>query len=131
VRYGDIVTEVKRRAKLPTVIEADKATRATLSVLGQRLDACPGRHLAFKLPAGLAAELPDGDEPVEFGVTEFYDRVARREGASPEVARQHARVVAGALRDLDSVPGMAEIYAQLPDEYAELWQPADQPAGSV
>ena len=118
--YGHLVEQVQERAELPTLLMADRATRAVLAVLGQRFAACRNRQIAYRLPSPLAAELHDGVLPEEFGVDEFYERIAAREGSAPEIARLHAQVVISVLRETMSVPEFAEVAAALPPEYAEL-----------
>ena len=51
MRYADVVRDVQAITALPTVLDADRATRATLQVLGRRLAACPTKQFAYRLPA--------------------------------------------------------------------------------
>lgn len=120
VGYGHLVDQVQERAELPTLLMADRATRAVLTVLGQRFAACRNREIAYRLPSPLATEL-SGDGPAEeFGVDEFYARIADRQGSVPEVARLHAQVVISVLRETMSVPEFADIADALPPEYADV-----------
>jgi uncharacterized protein (DUF2267 family) len=120
VRYADVVRDVQSITALPTVLDADRATRATLQVLGRRLAACPTKQFAYRLPAPLASELDEHDDAEEFDLDTFYDLVAERERVPASVARQHARAVTAALRATMPEAGFAQIAAQLPDEYHDL-----------
>jgi uncharacterized protein (DUF2267 family) len=103
VRYAHLVEQVQERAELPTLLMADRAARAVLAVLSDRLAACPSRELAYELPSPLATEISENARAEEFGVGEFYSRIAYREGTTPEIARWHAQVVMSVLRETMSV----------------------------
>ena len=116
----ELTAAVQQSAVIDTHDHADKAVRATLTVLGRRLST-EAADLAAQLPPEYAACLP-GDVQVErFDVAEFYRQVAAEEGTgcSPEQARQHARAVTGALRE--AVGGeYRDLQSQLPEDYADL-----------
>jgi uncharacterized protein (DUF2267 family) len=119
VRYGHLVEQVQERAGLPTLLQADRVTRSVLAVLGLRLAACPNRRLAARLPSPLAAEMSEETAGEQFGVEEFYQRIADREGSVPEVARLHAQVVIGVLQETMAVSEFADIVEALPAEYED------------
>ena len=50
----------------------------------------------------------------------FLERVAMREGVSPEQAREHARAVFATLRDAIPEQEVFDIAAQLPQEFAAV-----------
>jgi uncharacterized protein (DUF2267 family) len=53
-------------------------------------------------------------------LADFVRRVAEREGAAPEEAREYARAVLRTLREAISEKEFDDLFAELPDEYAEL-----------
>jgi uncharacterized protein (DUF2267 family) len=116
-----IVAAVRKTAGLADAGEATSATRATLSVLGQRLAGNEPRALAAQLPAGIAEALPATGHGETFGVEEFYRRVAEAEGESctQDSAREHARAVVAALKASVTEDEFDELASQLPADYRQ------------
>jgi uncharacterized protein (DUF2267 family) len=107
------------------VATARRVTDAVLETLGERI--------AHGEVADLAAELaPEFREPLEQGdveshgraqgmpLDEFLRRVAEREGVSPELAPDHARAVFRTLREALPDREVADLVAQLPNDYEPL-----------
>ena len=120
MNMDQIVSAVRESARIDTREHAEKAVRATLAVLGQRL-AGEAADLAAQLPDELTVDMPTGPESERFGLDEFYRRVAEKEGhgCSEAEARQHARAVTALLRE--SVGSeWRHVLDQLPDDYADL-----------
>jgi uncharacterized protein (DUF2267 family) len=101
---------------------AERAVRATLAVLGQRLAGGETKDLAAQLPGSLAGELPAEGGGERFDVTSFYERIAEHEGGDVTVAqaRQHARAIAKGLETALSGGEWANFTSQLPDDYADF-----------
>ena len=120
MKTHEFVSAVQESARIPDHGHAAQAVRATLNVLGQRLST-EAEDLAAQLPAELAEALPTDGSVERFGVQEFYERVADREGrgCTPEQARQHARAVTAALRAAVG-PEYRDVLDQLPGDYADL-----------
>ncbi|SFD93181.1 DUF2267 domain-containing protein [Blastococcus tunisiensis] len=116
----EIAAAVQQSARIDTHDHADRAVRATLTVLGQRLST-EARDLAAQLPPEYATCLPDDAGVERFDLDEFYRRVAAEEGAgcTPEQARQHARAVTAALREAVGAE-YRHLLSQLPQDYADL-----------
>jgi uncharacterized protein (DUF2267 family) len=100
--------------------EAEQATRATLEVLGERIDSGEARQLAAELPDAVAPWVFTDTPAQRFGLDEFVRRVAEREGADPEVADVHVAAVFTALRRAVSRDELADVAAELPREFAPL-----------
>jgi uncharacterized protein (DUF2267 family) len=115
-----IVSAVRESAGIDSHEHAERAVRATLTVLGQRLST-EASDLAAQLPPELAACLPADAAVERFGLGEFYERVAAEEGqgCTPEQARQHARAVTAALRETVGAEYL-QVLDQLPGDYADL-----------
>ncbi len=115
------IAEVRNLAELDTSEEAQRAVRATLETLKERL--------AGNEPADVAAQLPQEIAPfVEgvggrdaFSVKEFYDRVAQREGVESEEAVKHARAVATVLQTAVTEGVLEDVRSQLGSDYEELF----------
>jgi uncharacterized protein (DUF2267 family) len=121
MKEHEIVAAVRETSGLADAEHALAATRATLSVLGQRLVGSEPRDLAAQLPAGIAETLPDTGQGASFGVEEFYRRVAEAEdhGCTPDGAREHARAVVAALKAGITEAEFDDLTAQLPQDYQQ------------
>jgi uncharacterized protein (DUF2267 family) len=124
VKRPEIVAAAQQTAQIGTREEAEAAVRATLRALGERLVGGETRDLAAQLPPELARELPEEGPGERFDLDEFYQRVARYEGGSPDedTARRHARAVAAALRTSLGGRQFEHVATQLPSEYDDLLQ---------
>ena len=120
MKTHEFVSAVQDSARIPDHDHAEQAVRATLNVLGQRLST-EAQDLVAQLPPELAEAVPTDGSVERFGLQEFYERVADKEGrgCSPEQARQHARAVTAALREAVG-PEYCHVLDQLPSDYADL-----------
>lgn len=91
--YDQMVDDVRNRLGLPDDGHAERALRATVSVLGARLAGQEPAHLRAHLPEELQRELPTTGEGEPFDADEFVRRVAEQEGlgCSQDQVREHAR----------------------------------------
>jgi uncharacterized protein (DUF2267 family) len=100
VNADEFVAAVRDSAGIDTREHAEKALRATLAVLGQRL-AGEAADLAAQLPPQLVADMSTGPESERFGLDEFYRPVAAAEGhgcseqEAPACPRGHRRAARG------------------------------------
>ena len=126
MQYDQFVGQVQHRAGLPSLGDAVAAIRATLTTLGERLTDEEVDHLAAQLPREIAAYLPWGAPygPRRMTLDEFFERVSDREGVDLPDAVYHARVVGEVLRDAVSPGELEDVLAQLPEEYATLFEGA-------
>jgi uncharacterized protein (DUF2267 family) len=101
--------------------DADRATRATLEVLAERLMPGESRHLAAQLPADIGRWLRPRHDREAFDSDDFVRRVANRlELYPPEKAAP--QVVAVFLALSRALPGddFATLVAELPKDYRPL-----------
>lgn len=122
MKEHEIVAEVQKSTDIDSHEHAEQAVRAVLSVLGERLAGGEPKDLAAQLPPALAEAIPTQGQGDQFGLDEFYSRVAEREGrgCTPDAAREHTRATIAALK-LAVTPGeFEEVADQLPKEYSEL-----------
>lgn len=91
---------------IPDQATAERALRAVLSTLGERLTEDEAHVLATRLPADLARVVDESDYDLDFDAGEFYERTRLREHTTPGLAREHAdvvlRVVGEALGEVSS-----------------------------
>jgi uncharacterized protein (DUF2267 family) len=120
--FDEFIKRVQERGGFDTREHAERATRATLAVLGQRLAGGEPSALAAQLPDGLA-ELARYDGPAEsFDTAEFYRRVADQEGTGCTAgqAREHAMAVMSTVVDQVTEGERQDLASQLPADYGEL-----------
>jgi uncharacterized protein (DUF2267 family) len=120
-RYERFITTIQQRAGISWE-KAEHAARATLRTLAERISAGEARDLAADLPTPLREWLlaaGQGDAE-RFGLNEFVRRVAEREQVDTETAERHARAVLVALGRLVRGDEIADLVAELPNEYAPL-----------
>ncbi|MDP8971978.1 MAG: DUF2267 domain-containing protein [Actinomycetota bacterium] len=115
------VKRVQDIGKLDSREEAERAIRATLETLKQRLAGNEPDNLAAQLPEDIANPLRGEGGQKSFALAEFYRRVADKEGISESHAIREARAVALVLQEAVTTGEMDDVRHQLKDEYAELF----------
>jgi len=123
LRYDEFIGQVQHRAGLGSRAEAERATRATLETLAERLAGGEAHDLAAQLPPELARslELPDAGIGAKLTLDEFFELVSEREGVDLPVATFHARVVIGILTEAVSMGEIQDVLVQLPAAFAQLF----------
>ncbi len=111
MKYDEFIGQVRHRARLSSHAEAERATRATLETLAERLAGGEAHDLAAQLPPELAGclELPDAGIGAKLTLDEFFALVSEREGIDLPDATFHARVVIGVLTEAVSQGDLPEI----------------------
>jgi uncharacterized protein (DUF2267 family) len=124
VRYDEFLGHVQHRARLGSRGEAERATRATLETLAERLVGGEAHDLASQLPPELARslQLPDAGIGAKLTLEEFFELVSEREGVDLEEATLHARVVIGVLTEAVSMGEIKDVRVQLPAAFAQLFK---------
>lgn len=122
MQQQEFVSAVKESLDLPDNRSAERAVRATLTVLGQRLEGGEAKDLASQLPAGLKEALPDEGAGERFDVDTFYQRIADQEGDGVTVAqaRQHARAIAKGLETALTDGEWQNFTSQLPNDFQDF-----------
>ncbi|WP_433032280.1 DUF2267 domain-containing protein [Actinomycetospora sp. CA-053990] len=118
----EFVSAVKESLDLPDNNSAERAVKATLTVLGQRLEGGEAKDLASQLPGGLADALPNEGGGERFDVDTFYQRIAEQEGDGVTVAqaRQHARAIAKGLETALTDGEWQNFTSQLPKDFQDF-----------
>jgi uncharacterized protein (DUF2267 family) len=115
------IAEVRNLAELDTNEDAQKAIRATLETLRERLAGNEPSNLAAQLPPEIAPFVEGAGGREAFSVQEFYDRVAQKEGTESEEAVKHARAVATVLQTAVTGGELEDVRSQLGSDYEELF----------
>ncbi|MDA0637405.1 DUF2267 domain-containing protein [Nonomuraea sp. CA-218870] len=126
MRHDDFVGQVQARGRLSDRAHAERAIRATLETLGERLP----ESLADKLAAQLPHEIGENLRRTEvygglgtgehFGREEFIQRVATRAGCDGRRAVFLARVVFEVTDEATQGRIMAKVRESLTQELREL-----------
>jgi uncharacterized protein (DUF2267 family) len=117
--YESFVSLVQEKARASRD-DAERAIRATLETLAERLSAGQARDIAAQLPLELAPYVATDSGAQPFDVDEFIRRVATREGSDVAVAEQHVRAVFAALGRTLSEDEIEDMVAELPREFEPL-----------
>ena len=123
MRYDEFIGQVQHRAGLSSRAEAERATRAALETLAERLDGGEAHDLAEQLPPELAHYLqpPDAGIGAKLTLDEFFALVSEREGVDLPDATLHARVVLEVLTEAVSIGEIEDVRVQLPAAFAQLF----------
>jgi uncharacterized protein (DUF2267 family) len=118
----EFVSAVKESLDLPDNRSAERAVKATLTVLGQRLEGGEAKDLASQLPGSLADALPNEGGGERFDVDTFYQRIAEQEGEGVTVAQalQHARAIAKGLETALTDGEWQNFTSQLPNDFQDF-----------
>ena len=124
MKYDEFIAQVRHRAGLGSHAEAERATRATLETLAERLAGGEAHDLASQLSPELARylELPDAGLAAKLTLDEFFELVSEREGVDLPDATLHARVVIGVLTEAVSLGEIKDVRVQLPAAFAQLFK---------
>ena len=103
MQHDEMIGKVQALAQLPSRGAADRATRAVLSTLAERLPSGLAGHVAAQLSPELAAPMRQAAEPADdgrpntsgerFGLTVFAGRIAGRAGTDENAALREAAAV--------------------------------------
>lgn len=123
VKYDEFVAQVQRRANLGSRGEAERAIRATLETVAERLSGGEPKDLASQLPAEIAVYLqqPFAGVGEGFSLDEFFRRVSERESVDLPVAALHARIVIAVLSESVTMGEIENVRAQLPADIRQLF----------
>jgi uncharacterized protein (DUF2267 family) len=99
---------------------AERAVRATLETLAERIDRGEAQQVAEQLPPEIAPEVATDGPAQKFDVDEFLRRVAEREAVGIKEAERHVRAVFEVLRHVLEKE-FNDVVAELPKEFAPLF----------
>jgi uncharacterized protein (DUF2267 family) len=125
-RYERFITTIEQHAGIGWD-KAERAARATLETLAERISGGQARDLAAELPHDVRGWLLSGGGDAEpFDAREFVRRVAERAGVDTDTAERHIRAVLVALARLVRHDEVADLIAELPADYQPLFGDAAQ-----
>ncbi len=124
MRYPYVVERVARAGGFPSLEEAERAIRATVEVLGDRLPLIDVAPVASELPREIAARLERAPHGQDLSAEELYQRVAEREGIALGLARERAQVVCKELAEILPKEARAHLVLHAPPDVAALFEPS-------
>ena len=122
--HDRFIGQVQDRARLDSRGSAERATRATLETVGERLDAGAAGNLAAQLPTELGEHLRrTGSGPAEqMDLQGFLTRVSEREQVDYPEAVFHARCVVEVLDEATTGSLTGKVREQLPSDFDPLFE---------
>ncbi len=121
MEYERFISTVRQRTGLGDE-EADRAVRAVLSALGERLAGRQADHLAEQLPERLDLSVTRNPRGRSWDVGEFLRVIGVRERcADPDQVRLHAQAVLRTVAEALDDDERADLLAQLPAGIVDLF----------
>jgi uncharacterized protein (DUF2267 family) len=120
--FSEFVGHLQHRLELPGEGEALRAARATLTTLGERLQAGEADDLAASLPMEIDRFLRVADSGQRFDFEEFVGRVAERGACDRAAAAYRAKVTVALVSEVVARGELDQVRAQLPDDYGPLFE---------
>jgi uncharacterized protein (DUF2267 family) len=131
MKYEEFIKHVQSVAQLNSSEEAERATRATLETIRERIVGNEAKDLASQLPKQLGEFLHgrEGENGQHFGLEEFIKMVSEKENVEPTAAVIHVRAVFAVLQSAVSPGEFADLHANFSPDYAEMF--AAEPTSEV
>jgi uncharacterized protein (DUF2267 family) len=119
VDYQQFIQITQRDAAISAEV-AERAAQTALTTLAERLSAGEARDLLEQLPAEMKPWVYTQSDAERFDIDEYLRRVAEREGVDVHTAERHARAVFFALGQAVSAEEIADVAAELPQDFEPL-----------
>src|SRR4051794_30804737 len=119
IDYTGFLSLIEREAGVSRS-DAERAARATLQTLGERLSSGQARDIADQLPPELGEVLANDSNAQPLDAEEFVRRFAQREDTDVVTAERHARAVFAALGRAVTPDELADMASELPKDFAQL-----------
>ncbi|MER6748739.1 DUF2267 domain-containing protein [Streptomyces fungicidicus] len=120
MRHDEFIGKVQALTRLPDRGSSERATRAVLSTLAERLPSALAGHVAAQLPPTLASPMRETTPGERFDLTTFAGRIAGRAETDEDAAVREAAAVLEVL-DAALTPELTEkVAAALPKDIGGL-----------
>lgn len=129
--YQEFIGQVQHRLELAKFGQAVRATRATLTTLGERLDPGEATDLASPLPMEIDRYIAEADSGQRFSYTEFLDRVSERANVDNADANYHSQQLVALLAEVVPPGNIEKARNQLPEDFEPLFEFVDQDESST
>ena len=121
MQFHEFTGEVQHRIEGATQGEAVRATRATLTALGERIAAGEAHDLAAVLPMEIDWYLTSPDHRNRFDYEGFLERVAERTDSTTDEAESIARAVIDLVAEQAPAGELDDVHDERPADYAPLF----------
>ncbi|MCC5666822.1 DUF2267 domain-containing protein [Nostoc sp. CHAB 5784] len=123
MEYDEFITHVQSLTQSDSREEAERATRATLETLKERIANDEAQELAANLPQQLGDYLrgKEGDSGGSFNLQEFITRASQKENIEPTTVAIHVRAVFTVLQNAISPELFAALHSHFSHDYEELF----------
>jgi uncharacterized protein (DUF2267 family) len=123
MEYNEFITHVQSLAQSNSREEAERATRATLETITQRIPGDEFKEVAAELPQELAQSLQrrEGEISEPFNLQEFISRVSQRENIEPTTTVIHVRAVFAVLQNAINPDKFSKFHNYFDHDYEELF----------
>jgi uncharacterized protein (DUF2267 family) len=123
VERDEFITHVQSLAQSNSREEAERATRATLETIKERIPGDQATDLASELPQQLGSYLCGRErEPAQsFNLQEFITRASQKENIEPTVAAIHVRAVFAVLQNAITPAKFTQFHSYFTHDYEELF----------
>lgn len=131
MEYDEFITHVQSLAQSDSREEAERATRATLETIKERIAGNEAQELARILPEPLSNCLrgAETEQGQIFDLQEFIARTSKKENIEPTTAAMHVRAVFAVLQNAIKPETFASFHAHFSHDYEELF--ATSPTGEI
>lgn len=123
MEYNEFITHVQSLAQSNSREEAERATRATLQTITERIPSDEFKEVAAELPQELAQSLQrrEGESSEAFNLQEFITRVSQRENIEPTTSAIHVRAVFAVLQNAIKPDKFSKFHNYFDHDYEELF----------
>jgi uncharacterized protein (DUF2267 family) len=122
MNYKEFIGQVQHRLELDEMGAAVRATRATLTTLGERLQEGEATDIASPLPREIDRYLTEADSGQRFDYDEFLGRVAERGGVDKPDANYRSQQIVALVNEVVPPGNIRKVRDQLPGEYENLFE---------
>lgn len=123
MEHEEFITHVQSLAQSDSREEAERATRATLETIKERIPGDEATEIASELPQQLGNSLRgrQGESAESFNLQEFITRTSQRENIEPTVAAIHVRAVFAVLQNAVTPTKFTKFHTYFSHDYEELF----------
>ncbi|BAY93075.1 MULTISPECIES: DUF2267 domain-containing protein [unclassified Tolypothrix] len=123
MQYEEFITHVQSLALSDSRVEAERATRATLETIKERIPADEVQALAEQLPGEIRKylETSQGQPGQSFNLQEFINRTSQKENIEPTTTAIHVRAVFAVLQNAVVPEKFASFHGYFSHDYEELF----------
>lgn len=126
MEHDQFIGQVQQRARLASRGDAERAVRATLETLADRLTKEMAEHLAAQLPIEIGHHLKGSKGFERLSLDDFFRGVSEREGVELPNAVFHTRVVIEVVGEAVTPGVLEKVRNQLPEEFERLFDAGSQ-----